>query len=294
MTTEHDDTSAESPPLPGRASQSGDTACPACGRFVGTASKCPYCGARVAKRMSLVAVRWAAVLLSTVGLVLLYFMARTRDPERIRIGDIEPTMNFGLVRLAGEVRGDPRPFRNGNGMSFHVSDGTGSIIVFLDASQVQAMTDGDLLPRKGDGVDFIALLQASSSGHSARVRGLDPESFAITRAGGSSAPPESARVARKGRRPAVPVAEVALSATHAYVTVEGSLSAPSDRAGKGTAYTLTDATGSIQVVFWTNAIPPELQQRAAAAARVRVNGKVREYKNRLQVTPRAGGLEILE
>ena len=30
--------------------------------------------------MSLVALRWAAVLLSTVGLFLLYLMARSREP----------------------------------------------------------------------------------------------------------------------------------------------------------------------------------------------------------------------
>ena len=275
MTTDNDSATAESPSLPGLESQSGETVCPSCGRFVGTASKCPYCGAKAGKRMSLVAIRWAAVLLSTVGLVLLYAMARTRDPERIRIGDIEPTMNFGLVRLSGEVKSNPRPFKNGNGMSFYVGDSSGSIIVFLDQAQSRAMSEGGLLPKKGDSVDFVAQLQSSASGRSARVRSLDPGSFSLERAAGGPA----ARVRDRGDGGA---------------GQGGALSDPSDRAGKGMAYTLSDATGSIQVVFWTNAVPPELRQRAAAAARVRVNGKVGEYKGRLQVTPRAGGVEILE
>ena len=176
-----DETSGKPQPLPGHETQSDEMACPKCGRFVGAATKCPYCGAKVEKRMSLVAIRWAAVLLSTVGLFLLYLMARSREPERIRIGDIEATMNFGVVRLSGEVRGDPRPFKNGNGMSFNVNDGSGSIIVFVDQAQRKAMADSGLLPRRGDGIDFVAQLQASSSGSSARIRSLNPSSFQLTR-----------------------------------------------------------------------------------------------------------------
>ncbi len=188
-----DEPTSKPQPLPGHETQSEEMACPKCGRFVGAATKCPYCGAKVEKRMSLVAIRWAAVLLSTVGLFLLYLMARSREPERIRIGDIETTMNFGVVRLSGEVRNDPRPFKNGNGMSFNVSDGTGTIIVFVDQTQRQDMIDGGLVPRKGDGIDFVAQLQASSSGHSARIRSLKPASFKLEREGSLRHQPVSPR-----------------------------------------------------------------------------------------------------
>lgn len=414
-------TPAQDRPLPGHETQSDEMACPACGRFVGAATKCPYCGARVEKRLSLVALRWAAVLLSTVGLFLLYLMARTREPALVRIGEIETTMNFGVVRLVGQVRNDPRPFKNGNGMSFNVSDGSGSIIVFVDQAQRQDMIDGGLVPRRGDAIDFVAQLQASSSGHSARIRSLKPPSFKLERdgapvraapapAGGAAggtgpapaAVPAPAAAApekdlgpavpfsavdaslvgksvvlegtvvsiqepaadskrpyvvtltngtdgvelkvwpdqfqqiadaasltgtpvrvkaavklwkdkvdlqlRKGsdlrraaaekpraRKPPVPVAEVTAE-KHAggYATVEGALSEPSDLKGKGTAYKLSDPTGSIKVVFWNGTIPPGLQGKAAAAKRVRVNGKVKEYQGTLQITPGDKGLEILE
>ena len=399
-------------PLPGHETQSGEMACPACGRFVGAAVKCPYCGAKVEKRLSLVAVRWAAVLLSTVGLVLLWFMAKTREPERIRIGDIETTMNFGVVRLSGQVRSDPRPFKNGNGMSFYVTDGSGAIIVFVDQAQRQAMQDAGLVPRRGDAIDFVVQLQAASSGHSARIRSLDPKSFQLTRGGaaagpadgaplpspapsaaaakdfgpavpfaavdelkvGSSVvlegtvvaikepaagtkqpyvlvltnatdgvdlkvwPDEYARIAdpasltgtavrvkaavklyrekvdlqlkkgsdlqradqaasapkSRGRRPAVPVATAAAEKLGSWVTVEGSLSEPADLDGKGTAYKLADGSGSIAVVFWNSTVPPDLQKKAAAAPRVRVNGKVKEYQGTRQVVPsKADGVEAL-
>lgn len=403
-------------PLPGHETQSDEMACPKCGRFVGAATKCPYCGAKVEKRMSLVALRWAAVLLSTVGLVLLWLMARTREPELVRIGDIEATMNFGVVRLAGEVRNDPRPFKNGNGMSFNVNDGSGSIVVFVDQAQRKAMAEGGLVPRRGDGIDFVAQLQSSASGSSARIRSLNPSSFRLMRDGGApvaraaaddggepaGAPDRSARPApsakdlgpavafsavdaslvgksvvlegtvvaiqepaadskrpyvvtltngvegvdlkvwpdqfaqivdaasltgtpvrvkaavklwkdrvdlqlRRGedlqravrpaqrRRAPVPVATAAAEKLGSWVTVVGALSEPADLDGKGTAYKLTDDSGSIQVVFWNSTVPPDLQKKAAAAARASVNGKVREYQGTRQVVPsKADGVEIAE
>lgn len=402
-----DETSTKPQPLPGHETQSDEMACPKCGRFVGAATKCPYCGAKVEKRMSLVAIRWAAVLLSTVGLFLLYLMARSREPERIRIGDIETTMNFGVVRLSGEVRNDPRPFKNGNGMSFNVSDGSGSIIVFVDQAQRKAMADSGLLPRKGDGIDFVAQLQASSSGSSARIRSLNPSSFQLTREGGEpvvraagnggaqAAAPAPAKdfgpavafsavdaslvgqsvvlegtvvaikepaadtkqpyvvtltngvdgvdlkvwpdqflqiadaqsltgaavrvratvklwkdkvdlqlkkgsdlqraAAKKPRRPPVPVAQVtAANGAGGYATVEGALSEPADLDGKGASYKLSDDTGSILVIFWNSTVPPDLQQKAAAAKRVRVNGKVKVYRETLEIVPGPTGVEIVE
>ena len=412
----NDAATPEARPLPGHETQSDEMACPKCGRFVGAATKCPYCGAKVEKRMSLVALRWAAVLLSTVGLVLLWLMARTREPELVRIGDIEATMNFGVVRLAGEVRGDPRPFKNGNGMSFNVNDGSGSIVVFVDQAQRKAMTEGGLVPRRGDGIDFVAQLQSSASGSSARIRSLNPSSFRLMRDGvapvaraadadggeQAGAPDRRARPApsakdlgpavpfsavdaslvgksvvlegtvvaiqepaadskrpyvvtltngvegvdlkvwpdqfaqiadaasltgtpvrvkaavklwkdqvdlqlKRGedlhravrpaqrRRAPVPVATAAAEKLGSWVTIVGALSEPADLDGKGTAYKLTDDSGSIQVVFWNSTVPPDLQKKAAAAARASVNGKVREYQGTRQVVPsKADGVEIAE
>ena len=413
----NDAATPEARPLPGHETQSDEMACPKCGRFVGAATKCPYCGAKVEKRMSLVALRWAAVLLSTVGLVLLWLMARTREPELVRIGDIEATMNFGVVRLAGEVRNDPRPFKNGNGMSFNVNDGSGSIVVFVDQAQRKAMAEGGLVPRRGDGIDFVAQLQSSASGSSARIRSLNPSSFRLTRddgtpvvrtpaaeddGGQAGAPDRSARPApsakdlgpavpfsavdaslvgksvvlegtvvaiqepaadskrpyvvtltngvegvdlkvwpdqfaqiadaasltgtpvrvkaavklwkdqvdlqlKRGedlqravrpaqkRRAPVPVATAAAEKLGSWVTIVGALSEPADLDGKGTAYKLTDDSGSIQVVFWNSTVPPDLQKTAAAAARASVNGKVKEYQGTRQVVPsKADGVEIAE
>ena len=77
-----------------------------------------------------------------------------------------------------------------------------------------------------------------------------------------------------------------------YVSVEVFLSNPIDRDGKGTDYTLTDNTGSIQVVFWNNSVPIDLQRKVVAAKRVRITGKVRTYQGAVLITPGENGLEI--
>ena len=97
------------------------------------------------------------------------------------------------------------------------------------------------------------------------------------------------------RRAPVPVATAAAEKLGSWVTVVGALSEPADLDGKGTAYRLTDDSGSIQVVFWNSTVPPDLQKKAAAAARASVNGKVREYQGTRQVVPsKADGVEIAE
>ncbi len=44
---QNDATPAKDRPLPGHETQSDEMACPKCGRFVGAAVTCPYCGAKV-------------------------------------------------------------------------------------------------------------------------------------------------------------------------------------------------------------------------------------------------------
>lgn len=159
--------------LPGHETQSDEMNCPACGRFVGAVGKCPYCGAKVAKRMSLTATRWAAVLLATVGLFLLYLMARYREVPVVQLGSIEPTMNFGQIRVVGTVASDAKPFRSGRGMSFNVDDGTGQMVVFTTERQMKEMADQGLTPRAGDQIEFNAQLNLSDDKSNLKLSSLN-------------------------------------------------------------------------------------------------------------------------
>lgn len=159
--------------LPGHETQSDEMNCPACGRFVGAVGKCPYCGAKVAKRMSLTATRWAAVLLATVGLFLLYLMARYREVPVVELGKIEPTMNFGQIRVVGTVATDAKPFRSGRGMSFNVNDGTGQMVVFTTERQMNEMAEKGLTPRAGDKIEFNAQLNLSDDKSNLKLSSLN-------------------------------------------------------------------------------------------------------------------------
>ena len=158
--------------LPGHETQSEEMNCPACGRFVGAVGKCPYCGAKVAKRMSLTATRWAAVLLATVGLFLLYLMARYREIPVVELGKIEPTMNFGQIRVVGTVATDAKPFKSGRGMSFNVDDGTGRMVVFTTERQMNEMAEQGLTPRAGDKIEFNAQLNLSDDKSNLKLSSL--------------------------------------------------------------------------------------------------------------------------
>ena len=298
-----DEPTSKPQPLPGHETQSDEMACPKCGRFVGAATKCPYCGAKVEKRMSLVALRWAAVLLSTVGLFLLYLMARSREPERIKIGDIESTMNFGVVRLSGEVRNDPRPFKNGNGMSFNVSDGSGSIIVFVDQAQRQAMIDAGLVPRRGDGVDFVAQLQASSSGNSARIRSLSPASFQLTREGGEPVARAAESAAENGGAqtvapapakdfgPAVAFSAVDASLVGQSVVLEGtvvSIKEPAADTKQPYVVTLTNGVDGVDLKVWPDQFLQIADAQSLTGAAVRVRATVKLWKDKVDLQLKKG------
>ena len=136
---------------------------------------------------------------------------------------------------------------------------------------------------------------ASLTGTPGRVRAagkLDPYKVDLQLRKGSDLQ-RAGRPAQKRRAP-VPVATAAAGKLGDWVTVVGALSEPADLDGKGTAYKLTDDSGSIQVVFWNSTVPPDVQKKAAAAARASVNGKIKEYQGTRQVVPsKADGVEAL-
>ena len=79
------------------------THCQSCGRFVGVFDRCPYCQAETTKRLSLRVFKLLSVLVSTVGLALLLFYARTIQPPLITIDSLTPLTNFAQVRIRGTV-----------------------------------------------------------------------------------------------------------------------------------------------------------------------------------------------
>ena len=267
--------------LPGHETQSDEMNCPSCGRFVGAATTCPYCKAKVSKRMSLTATRWAAVLLATIGLFLLYLMAKNREIPVVQLGKIEPTWNFGLIRVEGTVATDARPFKSGRGMSFNVDDGTGRMVVFTTERQMEALKEMNLVPKAGDRIAFDAQLNISDDKSNLKISGL--KTFVLERA-----PADAVRIADLNVKLA--------GKTVSIVGQTAGLKPPAENTNQPWKLTLTDGTGEIEVSFWPAeyaqlANPAELE-RSGTWVRARVD--VGKYQNQVQVKLGSGkDLEIL-
>lgn len=255
--------------LPGHETQKLDEMnCPSCGRFVGAKIHCPYCGAKVAKRMSLVAVRYAAVLLATIGLACLWAMAKFHDTPVVKIGDISPTMNFAQIRVDGTADSDVRTFRNGS-MGFNISDGTGTLMVFVSQKQGEELRRLGKLPHAGDAVQLNGTVSLSDKNDSLRLQSA--ASVSVTPA------------------PAKPIAlgdlgeDLAGSAFLIQGQVTGFTAPPTGTKRPYSLY-LKDDSGTAAVTFWQDEYDAIADKDALAEGTwLRMRISVASYKGKMQL-----------
>lgn len=167
---------------PASAPTSASARCPVCGEFVGAFPRCAQCGAAIETRQSLRIYRVAAILLATVGLALLFAMARYREIPVVRVGEIERSMNFAFVRVRGEAADDARIFRKDGrieSLRFTVRDETGEIVVRAHRDRAQWLVEHDRVPGAGDSVEATGSLNVTSDGVALWVQA--PEKLTVTR-----------------------------------------------------------------------------------------------------------------
>ena len=260
--------------LPGQEDQPKETICSSCGRFVGALTRCPYCGARVTKRLSVRFFRYAALLLGTVGLALLYMMARTQQIPRIKISDIKPTMNFAYVQIAGTVSGDARAFKEAGrirSLRFMVDDGTGEITVNAYRSQAQALADEGRLPRLGDQVEVAGSLSVTADGDVV-MRLQVPEQLVIASA----------------EMEITPLGEIGADKVGTSVVVEGTIvdvNAPGPTSRAPWNMIVQDDSGRGQITFWKDVheeIPDKLMLAKGNKLRARVS--IMTYRDAIQLS----------
>ncbi|NCC52325.1 MAG: hypothetical protein EOM20_14060 [Spartobacteria bacterium] len=257
--------------LPGHDKQPDDITCASCGRFVGALTRCPHCGARVHKRMSVRACRYAAILLGTVGLFLLYLMSINKDIPIIKVSEITPMMNFAYVRIIGEVVSDPRIYRSGDrveSMRFEVSDGTGDIMVQAYRDIAQGLLAAGKIPRMGDNVEVIGSLNVSEERMTLRLQ---------------------SEVQLSINHVELPVTSIgALTpSTDGAVLIEGlitSVKEPRPNSRAPWAITVQDAGGEIEVSFWESTYADILERaQLEAGMPVRIRGSVSSYKGTVRL-----------
>ncbi len=90
------------------AAREEEVICPSCRRYVGTFERCPYCGARVPKRLAFRMLKWGGLAVAVFGILFLYVDLHSANlvvkvPPTIELGEIEPTMNMAQVYLRGKA-----------------------------------------------------------------------------------------------------------------------------------------------------------------------------------------------
>ena len=202
------------PPVDSATGQPAAINCPSCGRFIGPALTCPYCGATAAGRLPLRLLRYAAAVLGVGGLALLYVVARLQAPPPLTpLADIQPTMQFGALRVQGVVGRPPYVRTDARGLpaylSFLVTDGTNEITVAASGRLAQTLWQAARWPAAGDRVEARGAVSVSPDGRT-RLQVLAPEHLVLL----CAAAPAGAGRRPRGIHPAPGVASPADGTTH--------------------------------------------------------------------------------
>jgi len=132
-----------------------DAACPSCGRFIGPADECPYCGTDSARPSFLKWLRWGAVGFSLVGVGALILAASRREIPRVGLGAIGPAMRYARVEVQGAVERDAYVGeRDGHVdyVGFTVVDGTQSVRVVAYGEVAVALVQTRHVPKAHEAV----------------------------------------------------------------------------------------------------------------------------------------------
>lgn len=161
------------------ATTSEQARCPSCGRFVGPYETCPYCGARLQPRLTLRAVKLAAVLLATVGLLALWWIARQAHIPTLTAAEAQGSMNMAYVQVQGQISRAVTYDPEGSYLAFWVDDGTGEVHVTAYRDVTQALLAAGQVPALGDQVTVAGTLRIREDMTSLTINA--PEHFTLSR-----------------------------------------------------------------------------------------------------------------
>jgi len=103
----------------------------------------------------------AALLMALLGLALLWPRWWPHALPLCKIADLQPTMHFKPIRIAGHATGDARTFREDGqlrSVRFTVADGTGELAVTAEGHQAEQLALFDRIPRAGDTLEVAGRL----------------------------------------------------------------------------------------------------------------------------------------
>jgi DNA/RNA endonuclease YhcR with UshA esterase domain len=242
--------------------------CGSCGRFVGPYAQCPYCGANSRNRLSVRAVKIAALLLATVGLLALWLLARHTDIPALKAGEATGLMNLAYVRLNGRIVRNLNYDPDSGYLGFWIADETGEVYVSMYRDVTASLLAHNLVPAIGDSVTVAGTLRIREDMVSMTVN--VPEHLTLDRADPLPLKVEEITMLDAGLR--VEVAGEVQQITHPYSGL--------------TLITVADESGEITIAVdeTTTALTGELPEIAVGQA-ISVAGAVSLYHTTPQVLP---------
>ncbi len=131
--------------------------CPSCGMEIPDDSEiCPYCTARVHKRIRIKTIYIVALALLVVAASYATLAFVASEVEISKIADLGLNDNYNFVHVRGTVVDYPRTYDTSYGveqLSFRISDGTDTLLVKIYRDLVDRVVEENKVPGIGDEVD---------------------------------------------------------------------------------------------------------------------------------------------
>ncbi len=150
-----------------REIQTPPDVCPACERYIDTATVCPYCDADTKQAPRFRRFRILALVMLLAGATGM-LLVDDKDPHAITpIGSIGPDFSHHYAHVSGRVVRPPYIVEEEDVisyLSFMLEDETGRMRIQIDASTAQALRDADTLPWEGSALNAQGWLKLAPDG----------------------------------------------------------------------------------------------------------------------------------
>jgi DNA/RNA endonuclease YhcR with UshA esterase domain len=111
----------------------------------------------------------AAVLLASLGLAVLWFVAVRSPIPTVQAGQVGATMNFAYVRIEGQVVRGPLYYPDSGYLSFTVADETGEVRVAAYRTTAETLRAEGRIPAFGDHVSVAGTLRVQGESTSLTI-----------------------------------------------------------------------------------------------------------------------------
>jgi DNA/RNA endonuclease YhcR with UshA esterase domain len=219
-------------------------------------------------RISIRLVKLTAIVLTTAGLAVLWWVARRAEVPTVPIDQIGATMNLAYVRVEGRCTRAPSYDPQTEYLSFWIADDTGELYVTSYRNETRVLVEEGRVPALGDKVAVAGTLRVRDDFRSLTVN--LPQEVSITRP-----EPQTA-----------PLGAIAPNQVYRRVRVRGLIRQVVEPYAGLTLITLRDETGTLDVALSDDLIAfSPVSPVFKVGQAVEVVATVSRYRGEVQLVP---------